>query len=63
MKESRNLLQNHIPGNLTDKNQGGQNKSNISSLKAILSTLIFEHRPRKSPTFTVHQLKIIQMLK
>lgn len=40
MKESRNLMHNHITANIADKISGGQTKSNISSLKAILSTLI-----------------------
>jgi hypothetical protein len=40
MKESRHLTQNYVPSSYVDKNQSGVNKSNISSLKAILSNLI-----------------------
>ncbi len=59
MKESRNLIQNHLPGNLTDKSQAAHNKSNISSLKAILSTHLSDNRSRKSTIVTIHKLKII----
>lgn len=54
MKESQNLIQYHHTDNLTDKSQEGQNKSNISSLKAILSTATSYFRSRKSTIGTVY---------